>query len=113
MCDEFIHPGLVTDTRLSRRSFGLMTLAAAGVAANPALAQANVVEKDVTVKTTDGNCDAVLFHPAAEGQHPAVLIWPDIMGLRPAFRDIGRRLSPNRAMWCWCPIPSIARPRRR
>jgi carboxymethylenebutenolidase len=93
MCDEFIHPGLVTDSRLSRRSFGLMTVATAGVASAPALAQSNVVEKDVTVKTADGSCDAVLFHPAAGGSWPAVLIWPDIMGLRPAFRDMGRRLA--------------------
>ena len=38
MCDEFIHPGLVEDLRLSRRSFGLLTVAGAGVAAAPALA---------------------------------------------------------------------------
>src|SRR5690349_23124345 len=93
MCDEFIHPGLVTDSRLSRRSFGLMTAAAAGVASAPALAQSNVAEKDVTVKTADGMCDAVLFHPTGQGNWPAVLVWPDIMGLRPAFRDMGRRLA--------------------
>ena len=93
MCDEFIHPGLVTDSRLSRRSFGLMTVATAGVASAPALAQSNVAEKDVAVKTPDGTCDAVLFHPAGAGSWPAVLIWPDIMGLRPAFRDMGRRLA--------------------
>src|SRR5471032_1808695 len=92
MCDEFIHPGLVTDSRLSRRSFAAMTVAAAGVSGT-ALAQSNVVEKDVTVKTADGNCDAVLFYPAGKGIWPAVLVWPDIMGLRPAFRDIGRRLA--------------------
>ena len=92
MCDEFIHPGLVTDSRLSRRSFAAMTVAAAGVSTT-ALAQSNVVEKDVTVKTADGNCDAVLFHPVGTGSWPAVLIWPDIMGLRPAFRDMGRRLG--------------------
>jgi carboxymethylenebutenolidase len=51
------------------------------------------VETDVTVKTADGACDAVLFHPAGEGRWPAVLIWPDIMGLRPAFRDMGKRLA--------------------
>jgi carboxymethylenebutenolidase len=45
------------------------------------------------VKTADGACDAVLFHPNARGKWPAVLVWPDIMGLRPAFRDIGRRLA--------------------
>jgi len=93
MCDEFIHPGLVTDSRLSRRSFGLMTAATAGLVGAPALAQSNVVEKDVEVKTPDGACDAVLFHPTGQGSWPAVLIWPDIMGLRPAFRDMGRRLA--------------------
>jgi carboxymethylenebutenolidase len=93
MCDEFIHPGLVSDPRLSRRSFGLMTVATAGLASAPALAQSNVVEKDVEVKTADGSCDAVLFHPAGQGSWPAVLTWPDIMGLRPAFRDMGRRLA--------------------
>ena len=93
MCDEFIHPGLVTDSRLSRRSFGLMTVASAGVASAPALAQSNVAEKDVEVKTPDGTCDAVLFHPGVSGSWPAVLMWPDIMGLRPAFRDMGRRLA--------------------
>src|SRR5215469_12086760 len=93
MCDEFIHPGLITDSRLSRRSFGAMALGAGAVAASPALAQDNVTETDVTVTTPDGKCDAVVFHPTAAGTHPAVLIWPDIMGLRPAFRDMGRRLS--------------------
>jgi len=92
MCDEFIHPGLVSDTRLSRRGFGLMTVATAGIATG-AVAQSNVMESDVTVKTADGNCDAVLFHPAGESHWPAVLIWPDIMGLRPAFRDMGKRLA--------------------
>lgn len=92
MCDEFIHPGLVTDTRLSRRSFGAAALGVTALAASPALAQSNAVEKDVTITTPDGTCDAVLFHPA-EGTHAAVLVWPDIMGLRPAFRDLGKRLA--------------------
>ncbi len=92
MCDDFIHPGLVEDHRLSRRSFGLMTAVVAGVPTS-ALAQSNVVEKDVTVKTADGTCDAALFHPTGSGSWAAVLVWPDIMGLRPAFRDIGRRLA--------------------
>jgi len=92
MCDEFIHPGLVSDERLSRRKFGLMTVATAGVATG-AVAQTKAHEADVTVKTSDGSCDAVLFHPTGQGRWPAVLIWPDIMGLRPAFRDMGRRLA--------------------
>lgn len=93
MCDEFIHPGLVSDSRLSRRSFGLLTAATAGVVGAPALAQSNVTEKDVTVTTPDGSCDAVLYHPSGKGSWAAVLVWPDIMGLRPAFRDMGRRLA--------------------
>ncbi len=92
MCDEFIHPGLVEDHRLSRRSFGLLTAAMAGTA-SMAMAQTNVTEKDVEVKTPDGNADAVLFTPGGTGSWPAVLIWSDIMGLRPVFRDMGRRLA--------------------
>src|ERR1700748_3409588 len=91
MCDEFIHPGLVSDSRLSRRSFGLAA-AAVGVTGS-ALAQSNAASTEVTIKTADGACDAVLFHPNAKGKWPAVLIWPDIMGLRPAFRDMGARLA--------------------
>jgi carboxymethylenebutenolidase len=92
MCDEFIHPGLVTDSRLSRRSFGVMAAARAGTTGT-ALAQSTVTSTDVTVKTADGDCDAVLIHPKGDGKWPAVLIWPDIMGLRPAFRDMGERLA--------------------
>ena len=93
MCDDDIHPGLVEDSRLSRRGFGLLTVAGASLAAAPALAQSNVVEKDVAVKTPDGTSDCALFYPVGKGTWPAVLIWPDIMGLRPAFRDMGRRLA--------------------
>ena len=92
MCDEFIHAGLIEDSRLSRRTFGLVTGAAA-VVATTAFAQAKAVEKDVMVKTPDGMCDAVLFYPEGQGTWPAALIWTDIAGLRPAFRDMGRRLA--------------------
>ena len=60
MCDEFIHPGLVEDSRLSRRSFGALTVATAAIAST-AFAQSEVAEKDVEVKTADGTCDAALF----------------------------------------------------
>lgn len=93
MCDDIIHPGLVSDPRLSRRSFGLMTAAVAAGTPMAALAEDSVMAMDVTVKTADGNCDAVLIHPKAKGKYPAVLIWPDIMGLRPVFRDMGARLA--------------------
>jgi carboxymethylenebutenolidase len=94
MCDEFIHPGLAEDPRLTRRAFGAILAVAAGTASAPAAVLGDaVVERDVEVKTVDGTCDAVLFHPKGKGSWPAVLIWPDIMGLRPAFREMGRRLA--------------------
>ena len=45
------------------------------------------------VPTPDGTADAALFHPGGVGSWPAVLMWPDILGLRPVFRDMGRRLA--------------------
>ncbi|CAN5218143.1 dienelactone hydrolase family protein [soil metagenome] len=97
MCDEEIHQGLTQDLRVSRRGFGMAGAAVAGFAATGARAQskaeAAVVETDVEVKTPDGVADSVLFHPPGKGRWPAVLIWTDIMGLRPVFRDMGRRLA--------------------
>lgn len=92
MCDDDIHPGLVQDPTVSRRTFGLIAAAATGIAGN-AMAQSKAIEKDVEIKTPDGTADAVLFHPPGKGAWPAVLIWPDIMGLRPVFREMGRRLA--------------------
>ena len=92
MCDDDIHVGLIYDPTVSRRTFGLMTAAVAGIG-SAAHAQTNVTEKDVEVKTADGTADAALFYPAGKGTWPAVLIWTDIAGLRPVFRDMGRRLA--------------------
>jgi carboxymethylenebutenolidase len=92
MCDDEIHQGLTQDLSVSRRTFGLVTAAAAGLA-TAAHAQDAVVEKDVDVKTPDGTADAALFYPKGKGTWPAVLIWTDILGLRPVFRDMGRRLA--------------------
>ena len=94
MCDEFIHQGLVEDPNVARRGFGRPVAAAAGSAsAAAAMVGESVTESDVVVKTADGDCDAVLFHPSGKGRWPAVLIWTDIMGLRPTFREMGRRLA--------------------
>lgn len=71
---------------------GIAAAAAAGAPRTARAAEHQVVESDVDVKTPDGTCDAALFHPAV-GRHPAVLIWTDVFGLRPAFRAIGRRLA--------------------
>jgi carboxymethylenebutenolidase len=52
----------------------------------------DVVETEVEIKTPDGTCDAAFIHPKT-GSHPGVLIWPDAFGLRPAMRDIGKRIA--------------------
>ena len=79
---------------LRRRDFVAATVATGVVAtALPAAAAAPaVVEKNVTINTPDGACDAAYFHPAV-GKHPAVVIWTDAFGLRPSMRDMGRRLA--------------------
>jgi carboxymethylenebutenolidase len=51
-----------------------------------------VTESEVTIKTPDGACDAAFIHPAS-GTYPGVLIWPDAFGLRPAMRDLGKRIA--------------------
>jgi len=84
------------ERNVSRREFTALSIGAGVAAATAAsaarAAQMQVVETNVEVRTPDGTCDAAYFHPAA-GPHPAVLIWPDAFGLRPAFREFGRRIS--------------------
>jgi len=94
MCDSDNHQGFIADTSFTRRSVVLTISSAAAVASMPGLAlAADVTETDVMVPTPDGTADAVLFHPAGKGSWPAVLMWPDILGLRPVFREMGRRLA--------------------
>ena len=79
--------GLVT-----RKQFGLM-LGAGAVMMLPKVANAiAVTESDVSVTTPDGTADCYFVHPAS-GTGPGVLIWPDIFGLRPALRQMGKRLA--------------------
>ncbi|OHD02131.1 MAG: dienelactone hydrolase [Sphingopyxis sp. RIFCSPHIGHO2_01_FULL_65_24] len=79
---------------VGRRSFTALASAGALMAALPARAMAGkpVKGRDVEIKTADGTCDAYFVAPA-EGKHPAVLVWPDIRGLRPAFRQMADRLA--------------------
>ncbi|MBM3760507.1 MAG: dienelactone hydrolase family protein [Acidobacteria bacterium] len=96
MCDQnhfdddlkdYEERGLVT-----RKQFG--ALLGAGVSMMlPAVANAApVMEMDVEITTPDGKADAVFIHPT-NGPAPGVLIWPDIFGLRPSFRQMGKRLA--------------------
>jgi carboxymethylenebutenolidase len=84
---EYEARGLVT-----RKQFGAML--GAGIAMMlPRVANAvTVTEADVTVTTPDGAADCYFVHPAS-GTAPGVLMWPDIFGLRPAFRQMGKRLA--------------------
>jgi carboxymethylenebutenolidase len=97
MCDNDSLDDMVryrrTQAQLSRRQFGALTLGAGVVSMLPKSADAlEVSESDVDIKTSDGTCDAYFVHPA-RGKYPGVLMWPDIYGLRPAFRQMGRRLA--------------------
>ena len=82
------------DNALSRRGFAALSVAAGlSLSTSVRADDANVVETNVQVKTPDGTCDAALYHPRAKGTWPAVVVFPDALGLRPAFRDMGRRLA--------------------
>ncbi len=78
---------------LSRRQFGAMAAGAGLMCMLPKMADAaEVKESDVEIRTGDGTCDAYFVHPVS-GKHPGVLVWPDIFGLRPAFKSMGKRLA--------------------
>ncbi|MEP9357902.1 dienelactone hydrolase family protein [Sphingomonas sp. KR3-1] len=78
---------------LTRREFGAGAAAAGAMALLPVPANAaEITGRDVTIVTPDGSCDAYFVAPAA-GRHPAVIVWPDIFGLRPAFRQMADRLA--------------------
>ena len=97
MCDEDTLEDVVTyrlrGAAVSRREFGALTVGAGLVSLLPAAGSAaGVQEAEVDITTPDGTADSYFVHPSA-GKHPAVLMWPDIYGLRPAFRQMGRRLA--------------------
>jgi len=86
--DEFARRGALT-----RRQFGTLALGAGLAAMLPKPAHAaETTGTEVEIKTPDGVADAYIVHPL-KGKNPAVLIWPDIFGLRPAFRAMATRLA--------------------
>jgi len=96
MCDQIHYDDDTQDYEarglVTRKQFGV--LLGAGVAMMlPRVANAvTVKDSDVTVTTPDGSCDAYFVHPAS-GTAPGVLLWPDIFGLRPSMRTMGKRLA--------------------
>jgi carboxymethylenebutenolidase len=96
MCDEMTvrdNETFLAKRGLTRRDFHKIGAGAALAMTLPPVANAaDVIEQDVTVETPDGSADCYFVHPA-EGKHPAVIIWPDIMGIRSSFRMMGKRLA--------------------
>ena len=96
MCDEVTQEDVddfLNRSGVTRRQFGKLSAAAGLAMMLPRVANAQAVTKtDVDVTTPDGVADCYFVHPSS-GQHPAVLIWPDILGLRPAFAAMGERLA--------------------
>jgi carboxymethylenebutenolidase len=84
---EYEARGLVT-----RRQFGVLVGAGISVMLPRVANAVAVTESDVNVTTPDGAADCYFVHPAS-GTAAAVLMWPDIFGLRPAFRQMGKRLA--------------------
>jgi carboxymethylenebutenolidase len=93
MCEHDDFDEFARRPDVTRRQFGAMALGAGFLAALPKLANAApTTGADIDVKTPDGSADAYFVHPA-KGTHPGVLVWPDIFGLRPAFKDMATRLA--------------------
>ena len=103
MCDditELENQGFY-EKQITRREFSLLaggaaiSLAFAGCAPGEAAETKSgdaITESDVSIDTPDGTADAYFAHPS-KGAHAAVLIWPDIVGLRPAFKMMAKRLA--------------------
>ena len=96
MCDERTGADTAKYLRareMTRRQFGAVSAGAGLAMLLPRAADAQAVtESEIDVQTPDGVCDSYFVHPAS-GAHPGVLIWPDAFGLRPAKRQMAKRLA--------------------
>src|SRR5690242_8546249 len=96
MCDEHFEDDLskyLNAQNVTRRQFGALSVGVGMAMLLPRAADAvDVVESDVNVTTPDGTADCYFVHPPT-GTYPGVVVWPDIFGLRPAFRQMGKRLA--------------------
>ena len=96
MCDEITerdNAEYLSGKGLTRRDFNRHSVGVALAMMLPAVANAvDVVEQEVLVPTPDGMADCYFVHPA-KGAHAAVIVWPDIMGIRTSFRMMGKRLA--------------------
>src|SRR5689334_12394348 len=47
----------------------------------------------IEIKTRDGLCPSYIYRPAGSGPWPAVLVYMDGIGIRPAVLEVGERLA--------------------
>lgn len=96
MCDKDTVHGSTEHPRkygITRRQFGTMAASVSLLTMLPPAVNAQAVtESEVEITTPDGVCDAYFVHPST-GASAAVLMWPDIFGLRASFRAMGKRLA--------------------
>lgn len=119
MCDdttEAENEAFLERTRLGRREFGVgagavVATVSAGCGPTPTstpptsepaadahaavasdAAAAALVQRSVTIDTPDGSAEAFFVAPEG-GRHPGVILWPDIAGLRDAYRRMAARLA--------------------
>ena len=96
MCDERTtadNEKYLRANKLTRREFGAVSAGAGLAMLLPRVANAQAVtESDLDVTTPDGTADSYFVHPSS-GAYPGVLIWPDAFGLRPAKRQMAKRLA--------------------
>ncbi len=97
MCDDITEKDndayLKRHPEMTRRQFNQLTAGTALMAMLPQIANAmDVTGRDVEITTPDGVTDAYFVHPT-KSNHPAVLLWPDIFGLREAKRAMADRLA--------------------
>lgn len=98
MCDDFTaeaEAAHLARRGISRRHFAALGAGAALVGCGGSVKAdggSEVSERMVSITTADGVCDAFFVHPA-KGAHPGVIVWPDIAGLREAFRVMARSLA--------------------
>ncbi|MGC6401188.1 dienelactone hydrolase family protein [Sphingomonas sp. FW199] len=98
MCDRDMAAQGPFDWAMNRRQFAALGAGAAIAACAPVAGEAGAAQAGglsegmVSFPTADGTLDAFFVRPAS-GRHAAVITWPDIAGVREAFRVMARRLA--------------------
>jgi carboxymethylenebutenolidase len=96
MCDEYTvieDEEYLAKRGITRRDFGKIGVGVSLIAMLPPVANAqDVSEREVEIETPDGMADGYFVHPSA-GRHPAIIMWPDVLSIRPTYRLMAKRLA--------------------